>query len=300
MNDTVRKFGEKVSGLIERGHPEAARRILAAVFRGYGKVIRWSKNGQDSEPRRYLMSFCNDKMADSIRGEGRAVIVSLMTPCQIFHAMNIPVMVPEGLSCYMTASGCERIFLERAEAGGVPESLCSYHKMLIGMTLAGVLPKPMMIVNTTLACDANQLSFRMLADYFHVPHFVLDVPGGQGDSELRYLTRQMNDMIRFAEYHSGKTLDQEKLRKVMEASRDSVANYRRALALKQTRHESSRMTFLMMDALAMHIYLGTPQTLKYTVSCRRSEQGSGSSGSIPFHTGRTLSMTFFGTMIRQR
>ena len=109
MNDTVRKFGRKMTDLVRSEHPVAARRTLALVFRAYGDAVRFSSGGDLLPARRYVMGFCNRKMADSIARPGRAAVVSLFTPCEIFEALGIPVMVPEGLSCYMTASGCDRV-----------------------------------------------------------------------------------------------------------------------------------------------------------------------------------------------
>ena len=264
MNELVERFGKKMTDLIESGHPAAARRILGLIFRAYGKAVQYAPKSKDSAARRYLMSFAGDRMAASIAGEGRAVIVSLFTPCEVFEAMGIPVMIPEGLGCYMTASGCERVFLHKAEECGIPETLCSYHKLLIGMTEAGVLPRPRMIVNTTLACDANQLSFRYLAEYFHVPHMVLDVPNEYNEDTKEYMVRQLQEMTDFAEKNTGKKLLEERFTEVMRRASRSVENYRRILTLKSERQESSRITFAMMDVLAMHIMLGTKETLRYT------------------------------------
>ena len=264
MNDTVRKFGGKMTDLVRSEHPVAARRTLAFVFRAYGDAVRFSSGGDLLLARRYVMGFCNRKMADSIARPGRAAVVSLFTPCEIFEALGIPVMVPEGLSCYMTASGCDRVFLEKAEECGVPETLCSYHKMLIGMAETGVLPKPRMIVNTTMVCDANQLSFRYLAEYFDVPHLVLDVPDACSAGNIRYLSDQLRGMKDFVEKHSGRALDKGKFRKTMLRASETLENYRRCLSLKSVRYESIRMTYHMMDALALHPFLGTEEGLKYT------------------------------------
>lgn len=78
---------------------------------------------------------------------------------------------PEGLSCYMAAIGCERGLLEKAENSGVPETLCSYHKLLMGLAESDVIPRPSFVLNTTLACDANQLTFRRLSEYYGTPPF---------------------------------------------------------------------------------------------------------------------------------
>ena len=68
----------------------------------------------------------------------------------------------------------------------IPESFCSYHKTMLGMAETGVLPKPLMIAGTTLACDANQLSFRRLAALYPAPLTIIDVPGRADDSVRRW------------------------------------------------------------------------------------------------------------------
>jgi benzoyl-CoA reductase/2-hydroxyglutaryl-CoA dehydratase subunit BcrC/BadD/HgdB len=263
MNDTVKKFGDYVTGQISR-HPVRARRLLASAFRGYGIATRYGRNKDDLPARKYLMYLCNEAMAGPLKHPGNTVIVSIFTPCEFFQALGLKVVFPEGLGCYMTASGCEKIFLERAEECGVPESLCSYHKMLIGMAETGVLPKPRFIVNTTMACDANQLSFRYLAEYFGVPHFVLDIPTGCSGKNVEYLSTQLQDMVAFLEKHTGRKLDPDRLRAAVSRAQKTIANYRKILALKATRHERTKITYHMMDIFAIHVLLGTRETLKYT------------------------------------
>lgn len=263
MNDTVIKFGNFATEQINK-HPVRGRRILAAVFRGYGVMTRLKGNKADLPARNYEMWMCNEAMAQPLNHPGNTVIVSIFTPCEIFHAMGIKVVFPEGLGCYMTASACEKVFLEKAEECGVPETLCSYHKMLIGMAETGVLPKPLFIVNTTMACDANQLSFRYLADYFGVPHLVLDVPLGCDRTNVDYMARQLRDMTDFVEKNSGKKLDKSKLVDSLAMAKKSIENYRRILELKAERHEKTKITYHMMDIFALHVLLGTRNVEKFT------------------------------------
>jgi len=263
MNETVIKFGNFTTNQINR-HPVRGRKILAAVFKGYGLLTRLKGNEDDLPARNYEMWMCNEAMAQPLNHPGNTVIVSIFTPCEVFHAMGLKVVFPEGLGCYMTASACEKVFLEKAEECGVPETLCSYHKMLIGMAETGVLPKPLCIVNTTMACDANQLSFRYLADYFDVPHLVLDVPTGCDRTNVNYLATQLKDMTNFIEECSGRWLDPEKFEKCLNTANRSIENYHRILELKATRHETTKITYHMMDIFALHVLLGTEEVEKFT------------------------------------
>ena len=40
------------------------------------------------------------------------------------------------------------------------------HKILLGLAETGVMAKPRFVLNTSLACDANQLTFRRLARFW--------------------------------------------------------------------------------------------------------------------------------------
>ena len=82
-------------------------------------------------------------------------MVNIFMPCEILHAMNLQPMFPEGISAFLASTNCQNIFAETAEAHDVPESFCSYHKTMLGLAETSVMPKPLMIANTTLACDAN-------------------------------------------------------------------------------------------------------------------------------------------------
>jgi benzoyl-CoA reductase/2-hydroxyglutaryl-CoA dehydratase subunit BcrC/BadD/HgdB len=73
--------------------------------------------------------------------------------------VGISPLFVEGISCYLNGAEAEQCFIDYSENFGVPKSYCSYHKTLLGAAYSNVLPKPKFIVNTTLACDANILTF---------------------------------------------------------------------------------------------------------------------------------------------
>lgn len=112
----------------------------------------------------------------------------------MLHALNIPPVLPEGLSCYLVSTAAERVFVEAAEERGVPESYCSYHKILLGLAETGVMARPRFILNTSLACDANQLTFRRLAEFWDVPRFTVDVPYAPSEESVAQVAEQLRAM----------------------------------------------------------------------------------------------------------
>ena len=107
----------------------------------------------------------------------------------------------------------------------MPESYCSYHKLLLGLAESGVMPAPLCVLNTSLACDANQLTFRRLAQHYQVPRFTVDVPLADSPADLAYVAGQLREMGAFLEQCSGKKLDVGKLRQALAYS----AAHRRGL-----------------------------------------------------------------------
>ena len=135
-------------------------------------------------------------------------------------------MFPEGMSAYVACTACQSVFAEKAEASNVPESLCSYHKTMLGLAESGVLPRPLLVANTTLACDANQVSFRRLAEFYGAPHAVVDVPGRETEEAVEYVAGQLRDVTAMLEELCGRRLDPDALRARLASSRRSIELYR--------------------------------------------------------------------------
>lgn len=215
-----------------------------------------------------------------LRNPQNSAIVNLYLPCEILHAMGIYQMFPEALSCYLVAAGSEKIFIETAENNGIPKTLCSYHKAFIGLAESGVLPKPKFIINTSLACDVNHLSFRRVADYYNVPHFMIDVPLQYNESNLQYVENQLHQMVAFIEENSDFRLDEKKFSEVIDRSKNTIKNFREIIELRKDRYLSDEMTSQMLSIFATHIMLGTKEAEKYSEdmikqlsSCPKAHKG---------------------------
>ena len=268
MGAVVERFGGLVAAQAS-AHPGRARWLLSSAYRLVGAQMRYIPPKGMSPARSYMQSVTSPMMGKALSRPGTCACVNVFLPCELLHAMDITPMIPEGLSCYLVSTAAERPFLQAAEEHGVPESYCSYHKLLLGLAESGVLPAPLCVLNTSLACDANQLTFRRLAERYGVPRFTVDVPMGTSSADLDYVADQLRAMGAFLEKCSGRRLDPERLRLAMERSRRTVEDYRRYLDGRASCSRTEELSAEMFAVMALHPLLGTEESARFAALLAR-------------------------------
>lgn len=263
MNKAIEIFGRHIYKSAQR-NPDRTRRELALVYRASGLQCKYFPSKALLPARQYMQWAASDAVVKPLGQPQQSAIVSLYLPCEILHAMGIHQMFPEALACYLAAAGSERIFIDTAENHGIPKTFCSYHKVFIGLVETGVLPKPKFIINTSLVCDANRLSFRRAAEYFNIPQFMIDVPGEYNSRNLDYVAAQLTDLVGFIERYSGDTLDRDRLADVIARSKNTLANFRKIMALRAECSLSDEMTSQMFSLFSTHVMLGTREAERYS------------------------------------
>lgn len=259
----VERFGNTVQW-VAVNRPAAALRLLTTAYSLFGKQARYFSGKPLLPARKYLVDASAKHIVRPLHRPQAAAVVNNFLPCEMLHAMGIEPMFPEGLSCYLAGAASTRYFVQVAERGGVPESFCSYHKAMIGFAESGVLPRPRLVLNTSLACDANHLSFRRLAGFYGIPHFLVDVPSRCDDASIAYVADQLREMTRFIEEETGRRMDGDRLREAVARSGRTIQNYRRYLALRATRSIPDEMTSEMFAIFATHVLLGTRDAEEFT------------------------------------
>jgi benzoyl-CoA reductase/2-hydroxyglutaryl-CoA dehydratase subunit BcrC/BadD/HgdB len=193
----------------------------------------------------------------------RSAMVNLFFPCELLHAMEIAPQFTEGLACYLNAASCEQAFLAYAENAGVPPTLCSYHRVLLGAALSDVMPAPRFVASTSLACDANTSTFRTIASHYGVPHFAVDVPGACTAETIDYVANQLRGAVSGIEETMGKRLDYDRLRAAVRRANRSMKLHREHFRLLAGKYLPIDATSEMNKMFPTHVLLGTPQAEEY-------------------------------------
>lgn len=266
MKDIVTSFGAWIQALCDKD-PEKARKWLTTGYRAKNLQLKLAPGKLTTKSAQMVAVQTMNSMIAPLAHPDKAAMVSLFLPCEPLQVLGLSPYSCEGFGCFLSGTQAEGAFLRHAESEGLPETFCSYHKIFIGAAEKGLMPKPRFILSTTLACDANLLTFRRLAEYFDVPHFMVDVPYRTDQSAVDYVADQLRDMVAFLEQQTGQKLSQSALEETVERSNRSLANYHRSMTLKADKCIPCEMTGEMFAAFALHILLGTPETEAFTLQC---------------------------------
>ncbi|MDO4620618.1 MAG: 2-hydroxyacyl-CoA dehydratase family protein [Lachnospiraceae bacterium] len=263
MNERIEKLGAAISAQTDK-NPDRAAQMLSLTYRALGTGAKHFPPKKLTASRSYLQAYTADLLAGMLRDPSHSAVVNIFMPSEIFSALDMPITAPEALAAYVVNTACERVFIEKAEEQGAPETYCSYHKVLTGMAEAGVMKAPAMIANTALACDANQLSFRRLAELWKVPHVLIDVPLHVDEDAVDYVAAELRGLAHVAEECAGKKLDPDRLRQCVARSDAQLRNYRKYLQRRPSVHLPEALTPELLNAVCNHLYLGTEEGLNYS------------------------------------
>lgn len=263
MEDIIAKFGQYVDKQLLM-KPETARKELILGYKAFNLKLKYAPDKKLSPARQYLAKVCMENHISSFQDAENSAIISVFLPCEILQSFGIKALFAEGFSGYITGAYAEKALIEAAEAAGIAETYCSYHKIIMGAAMTGILPRPRFIVNTSVACDANNLTFRALAQYYNIPQFYIDIPSDQNEESIHYVAEQLRDLVEFIEGQTGTQLDENVLQSAVARSRDSLNNFEEAFRLKKNTFLSNDITSEMYEVFLTHPLLGTKQTLKYS------------------------------------
>lgn len=259
----VKTYGSEVQR-ISTVNPERARKLLLLGWHAQNFKFRRLPNKGLPPSQQYLAQMTMDAMIAPLAHPEDSVMVSLFTPCEVLGGLGLRPYSPEGFSCYISASAAENAYLQQAESSGIPETLCSYHRVFLGAAENGLMPKPRFIINTTLACDANLLTFKYMSKFYGVPQFVLDIPFEKTPESVAYVVRQLKEMTAFLEEQTGRKVDEDLIRENADRSRRTLQNYLSYLDLRRGRYVPGEIITPMYECFATHILLGSKSSERYT------------------------------------
>ena len=224
MPNIVDRFGQLVDDAISK--PELARQLLLLGYRAKDVQLLLAPEKELTPARQYAAQIAMDAMIAPLAHPQRAALVNIFMPCELLHAFHLLPMFAEATACYLNGAAAERGFIHYAESAGISPTLCSYHKALLGMGLSGTAGKPLFTACTSIACDANNLTFRRLAQHYGIPHFYLDVPYDHDEYAVAEVSDRLREFAAFLEDATHQKLDEAALQQ-------AVAHSGRTLELLQ-------------------------------------------------------------------
>ena len=159
-------------------------------------------------------------------------------PQEITTAMDIKVAYPENMGAAVGAKGGGQRMCEYAESMGYSNDVCSYSR--INLAYADLkscaeleIPMPDFLLCCNNICSCMMKWYENLAVALDVPLLMIDIPHLDTDEcdadRVKYIRAQFDDCIRQLEEITGKKMDYDRLREVMQVSQRSSAAWLRAL-----------------------------------------------------------------------
>jgi benzoyl-CoA reductase/2-hydroxyglutaryl-CoA dehydratase subunit BcrC/BadD/HgdB len=159
---------------------------------------------------------------------------SAFVPTEIIYGLGgvpIHLEILASLMAYFNISGW---FLEKANTK-VSTDLCSFFRIALGMAMADCLPKPDLLLSSSILCDGSNKFFGYLSQRYNVPHLFVDVPYDNGKHGRRYLVDQLQNVIDSATDITRIPWDSNRLKRVIDLSNAARENLLRINKLRQTR-----------------------------------------------------------------
>ncbi|MEW6034815.1 MAG: 2-hydroxyacyl-CoA dehydratase family protein [Chloroflexota bacterium] len=158
--------------------------------------------------------------------KGKSVVwVVWSVPSEILVALDLVVFIPEQYSIQMSTVSPELTmgYIELAQAHGMADEICRPHQSTTGMAISREVITPDCLISSTVPCDSYLMLFEVCSNIYKRPTFYLHIPTAAwetpGEEQVEYYQRQLEELIRFLEEHTGRRMDPARLREVAEISR---------------------------------------------------------------------------------
>jgi benzoyl-CoA reductase/2-hydroxyglutaryl-CoA dehydratase subunit BcrC/BadD/HgdB len=152
--------------------------------------------------------------------------------CYHYFPISVEIMLALGVVpiCYEVLCGLTAALyidgaedgVDRIEAEGFPDHLCSTQKGTAGYLLMGVVPKPDLLIKSATPCDASNILYEWTANRFDLPFITLETPYYRNERGLKYMVGEVKRMVEQLEKITGNSLDEDKLREYVEVGNDTV------------------------------------------------------------------------------
>lgn len=261
--DIIKKFGDMVGEKSIRD-PEKARKLLLTGYRLQEKRLQLFPDRKLPASGQYVARVVMQNIIKALAKPDDTALVSIFVPGELLTAAGITPYSVEAMSCFIAGTRCEQAFLAQTESEGFPETMCSYHRVFLGASMTGLVPKPKCTIYTNLACDGNMMTFPYLKQKYQIPGFYIDVPYEKNQDSISYVADQLRELKKFLEDVGGKKISEQSVQRAVANSNEAASYYSSQLALRKDHDPVTSLTNELYAIFMCHLLAGSEESLKYT------------------------------------
>ncbi|MDP6346939.1 MAG: 2-hydroxyacyl-CoA dehydratase family protein [Dehalococcoidia bacterium] len=154
--------------------------------------------------------------------EGKPLVAHTVTlPMEILYALDVvPYLTEVVAMCQTHLQNLYEESLSAAKAFGLTPEICSAHRILLGNILKGWVPRPTAAIWSNLVCDNTAKSSQVISEMYGTPGYFLDRAYAFSEPEVKYFTRELEDMITFLEQATGRKMNWDRLSEAVARSQE--------------------------------------------------------------------------------
>ncbi|NOY69628.1 MAG: 2-hydroxyacyl-CoA dehydratase [Deltaproteobacteria bacterium] len=222
-------------------------------------------------------------------GEGVAWC-GIVAPFDLLSAMGVTSCFVEFIGAMLASTGIAGEFLEEAEHIGFTSDICGYHRSIMGAANKGAMPEPDCLIATTTPCSGGVAVMENLARHFKKKLFVLNIPRQMSKSSVAYLAGQIRQMAGFVAAHTGKPLDEERLKEAVIKTNEARAVLEEVYELASSVPSPVNSRMLANFGIVITLLLGTDAAVTVTKAFRDdfAQKVATKTGGVPNEKTRLL------------
>ncbi len=231
---------------------------------GFGPPLKSAARLKEIMTRHYLL-------ARYAAGAKPVAWVTSGAPVELLRPLDCYTIYPEnhGALCGAKKIGPELCAV--AEERGYHQDLCSYARidlghLFTGRTPVGRLPKPDLLFASNNICQTVVYWYKVLAHHLKVPLILFDTPYNFGDiteEDIRYMKRQVEEIIPELEKATGRRFSYPKFQEVMGLARDASLAWGEVLGTMKARPAPMTIFDAFVHLAPIVSLRGLPVALEY-------------------------------------
>lgn len=158
---------------------------------------------------------------------------SVAFPSELLNPFGIYPIPLEVVAGVFSRLGLAPTFLDIADSDDVPNTMCSFHRILLGLSKARFLGRPRLVGATSFLCDGNVKSFPEVARDHGVPFLFIDVPYGYSEEGVWYVRKQLESALKTVSDLTGRKIGQGDLSAIARRSNEAFSLARRFYQLRR-------------------------------------------------------------------
>ena len=152
-------------------------------------------------------------------------------PMEILAAFDVVPFDFELTSGLMAVMGMAVPLMEEAENRGYSMDVCAFHRTALGASYRDEFPKPDILITTSYFCDGKAKTNEILAILQGRQSLLLQVPAAVNRESLRYVEKQLRDIVKRIGEVVGQRPDEDRLKAAVRSSNKATQSQRVMLEL---------------------------------------------------------------------